>query len=234
MSSIQPEAGAVAMAIDKGSVSCSKEYPEQEGFHKSLPSTVQVPKEAQAEGCHDDSRQVLVGSLTVPLGKFATQPSAQSRTSIGWSCSSPSFSWVQLGIPSFTTVLTAAADVKHTMGTDAAHMPYPLLEHSGGLDVAEAFDGQSKDFSAGGSHYTYSMPRHLPFMSLNPKNLKSHAGSAAAGEQRERGAVLKPGSLLSGTSRFLAAKVWRPVRSSGEHGEHMDSLLTDCTGLQQQ
>jgi len=229
MSSIQPEAGAVAMVINKGSVSCPKEYPEQERFHKSLPSTVHVPKEAQAEGCLDDSRQVLVGSLNVPLGKFATQPSAQSRTSIGWSCSSPSFSWVQLGIPSFTTVLTAAADVKHTMGTDAAHMPYPLLQHSGGLDVAEAFDGQSNDFSAGVSHYTYSMPRHLPFMSLNPKNLKSHAGSAAAGEQRERGTVLKPGSLLSGTSRFLAAKVWRPVRSSGEHGEHMDSLLTDCT-----
>ncbi|KAH9551258.1 hypothetical protein CY35_09G005900 [Sphagnum magellanicum] len=153
MSSIQPEAGAVAMAIDKGFVSCPKGYPEQEGFHKSLPSTVQVPKEAQAEGCHDDSRQVLVGSLTVPL---------------------------------------------------------------------EAFDGQSKDFSAGVSHYTYSMPRHLPFMSLNPKNLKSHAGSAAAGEQRERGAVLKPGSLLSGTSRFLAAKVWRPVRSSGEHDGIVD------------
>jgi hypothetical protein len=229
MSSIQPEAGAVAMVINKGSVSCPKEYPEQEGFHKSLPSTVHVPREAQAEGCLDDSRQVLVGSLTVPLGKFATQPSAQSRTSIGWSCSSPSFSWVQLGIPSFTAVLTAAADVKHTMGTDAAHMPYPLLQHSGGLDVAEAFDGQSKDFSASVSHYTYSMPRHLPFMSLNPKNLKSHAGSAATGEQRERGTVLKPGSLLSGTSRFLAAKVWRPVRSSGEHGEHTDSLLTDCT-----
>lgn len=100
MSSIQPEAGAFAMVIDKGSVSCPKEYPEQEGFHKSLPSTGHVPKEAQAEGCLDDSRQVLVGSLTVPLGKFATQPSAQSRTSSGWSCSSPSFSWVQLGIPS--------------------------------------------------------------------------------------------------------------------------------------
>ncbi|KAH8952914.1 hypothetical protein BDL97_09G109300 [Sphagnum fallax] len=153
MSSIQPEAGAVAMVINKGSVSCPKEYPEQEGFHKSLPSTVHVPKEAQAEGCLDDSRQVLVGSLTVPL---------------------------------------------------------------------EAFDGQSKDFSAGVSHYTYSMPRHLPFMSLNPKNLKSHAGSAATGEQRERGTVLKPGSLLSGTSRFLAAKVWRPVRSSGEHDEDAD------------
>jgi hypothetical protein len=82
----------------------------------------------------------------------------------------------------------------------------------------EAFDGQSKDFSAGVSHYTYSMPRHLPFMSLNPKNLKLHAGSAA-GEQRERGAVLKPGSLLSGTSRFLAAKVWRPVRLGDEDAD---------------
>jgi hypothetical protein len=134
------------------------------------------------------------------------------------------FSFLFMGATwhSFTTVLTAAADVKHTMGTDAAHMPYPLLQHSGGLDVAEAFDGQSKDFSAGVSHYTYSMPRHLPFMSLNPKNLKSHAGSAATGEQRERGTVLKPGSFLSGTSRFLAAKVWRPVRSGGDHDEDAD------------
>ncbi len=204
--SIEPEAG---------SVPCSEELLKLE--------------EGQVERC-SVSPDVLVGSLSVPLGKFAAQPSVTSRAGVGRSCSSPSLSWAQVGSPSYTAVLAAPAALKHTQEMDGGNTHHLYDMGSGSLDIAgTALDEHSKEFFAGSSHcYRGASPRHhFPLMSLAPKHLKYHAGPAV--ERREQGGLLKQGSWLSGTGRFLAAaKVWRPIRSSG--GEHTeDSSLRGST-----
>jgi hypothetical protein len=119
-------------------------------------------------------------------------------------------------------VLAAPAALKHTQEMDGGNTHHLYNMGSGSLDIADtALDEHSKEFFAGSSHcYRGASPRHhFPLMSLAPKHLKYHAGPAV--ERREQGGLLKQGSWLSGTGRFLAAaKVWRPVRSSG--GEHTE------------